>query len=178
MTSGWPALAAVVLVTTGSRPAFAGDAAPIEAVSDDAGVVTTRALTAASSERALALIRDPALVHRISGDDGVLTATPASELGAGCVRLTYARSSLVGKVAYTAKACPTAAGIRCDLIDSTTFRAMSSEWTVREAPGGAELTYVYHADVALPVPAFVIRRSTEAAVAEMMTRVVERLDVN
>lgn len=170
-----PALAMMLWAVVSSVPASAGDAAPIEAVSDAAGEVTTRALTAASAAEALALVRDPLLVHRISGDDGVLTAAPASELGAGCLRLTYARTSLVGKVAYTAKACPTDNGIRCDLLDSSTFRAMSSQWTVRDVPGGAELTYVYRADVALPVPAFIVRRSTEAAVAEMMTRVVERL---
>ncbi|MEQ1502338.1 MAG: SRPBCC family protein [Myxococcota bacterium] len=159
----WPALLVWVVPSPAAEPTVS---------TDDAGVVRATAIVSAPVADALALVRDPDAVHRLSGDGATLTATPDG----GCYRLAYALDTAIADVAYTARACPTADGFRSDLTESEAFRSMASEWTVRAVPGGTELTYVYRADVALPLPRFVIRRSTERAITEMMARVVARLD--
>lgn len=151
--------------------AVATAGAPVVAT-DASGIVRARAVVSASSSEVLALVRDPSTMHAISGDSGTLTSVPSGS----CFAISYHRSSVMGPIAYTSRACPTAQGIRSELVESETFRQMTSEWTVRATPAGTEISYIYQADVSLAVPTFLLRRSTEAAITEMMTHLVARLD--
>lgn len=135
------------------------------------GAMTSTVVVSASAEAALALLRDPLAVHTLSADPGTLRATPDG----ACTRIAYERSTFVGPVAYTARGCPTESGYRTDLTESASFSRMTTEWRVRPVPGGAEVTYRYDADVTAPVPDFIVRRSTVAAVGDLMDRLVARL---
>ena len=146
-------------------------AAP-EVTTDDAGVVRGRVLVSAPVDRALALVRDPKALNALSEDGSTVTTAPDGT----CLKIGYAMENPIANVAYTARGCPTASGFRTDLVQSETFRSMSSEWTVRAVEGKTEITYVYQADVAIPVPGFIIRRSTQSAITKAMTRVAARLE--
>lgn len=147
-----------------------GWAAEPEVSTDDAGVVHARVVVSAPVADVLALVRDPQAMHALGGDGSVLKSTP----DAPCFRIDYALETTIANVAYVARACPTARGFKTDLVSSESFRSMSSEWTVQEVPAGTEVVYTYRADVALPVPGFIVRRGTQSAITKMMTRVAAR----
>lgn len=138
---------------------------------DDSGVVRATALVAAPPADALKLIRDPLAIHALSSDEGALKSQPDGD----CFALSYERSSPFGVVTYRARACPTASGMRSDLVQSDSFRSMTSVWTVKETAQGTEISYLYDADLSIAVPSFLVRRSTESAITKMMARIVARL---
>lgn len=140
---------------------------------DAQGVVRGTVVVSAPLDRTLALVRDPARVLAVSGDGGTLRTAPDGD----CLVLDYALDTLFADVAYRARGCPTDAGFRAELVESRSFRAMRYEWSARATPDGTELRYEYHADVALPVPSFVVRQQTERALRDTLRRVGAALDV-
>lgn len=143
-----------------------------EVTTDDAGVVRASVVVSATPSEALALLRDPEAMHRLSQDGSTLASTPDGS----CFRIDYALDTAVGDVAYTGRGCPTATGFETKLVKSESFRSMTSVWTVREVPAGTEVSYVYQADVALPVPGFIVRRSTQSAITKVITKVAAALE--
>jgi carbon monoxide dehydrogenase subunit G len=137
---------------------------------DEAGVVRATAVVSAPPEQVLALLRDPASLHAVSGDEGKMSAV----LNAGCFDVSYELDEVLADVQYTARACPTATGMRSDVVKSNVFRRMYSEWRVREVAGGTELSYEYKAELSLPVPDWMVRKRTKGAIAEMMARVASK----
>lgn len=142
-------------------------AATPSVTTDDAGVVHARMVVAAPPAEVLALVRDPDALHRLSDEGSTVTNTPDGS----CYRIAYALDTPIATVAYTARGCPTPTGFETKLEHSDSFRAMTSRWSVREVPDGSEVSYTYAADVSLPVPGFIVRRSTHSAIAKVMTKV-------
>ncbi len=137
---------------------------------NEAGVVHAVAVVPRPPGEVLAFIQDPNAVHAASGDAGKLKAVP----NAGCYDVTYTLANVVANVSYLAHACPTQNGFRSDVVESPTFRSQKAEWSVRPVAGGAEVTYVYEADIALPLPKWLIRHRTESAIRAMMTRIAAK----
>ena len=146
-------------------------AADLSVSTDAAGTVHASAVVPATPAVALALVRDPVAVLKLSGEAGTLAAKPT----ATCYDVAYALENILINVAYTARACQTVTGVRSQLVQSDSFKQMSTEWTVREVPGGSELVYTYTAELNVPVPNWLIRKRTEASIATMMQAVVGKL---
>jgi hypothetical protein len=143
---------------------------------DEAGVVRATAVVEASLPEVLALIQSPEKLFaatRGGDEDSSLTTTAAD---AGCMRVTYNRKTPIGPVSYVARGCPTAAGLRTTLLESESFESMSYEWTARPVDGGTEVTYTWQGRVTLPVPGWIVRKSTENSIRETMGKVTAHFD--
>jgi hypothetical protein len=134
------------------------------------GTVRGELVVNVTVEEALALLQDPQAMHQLSGDGGALRVSP----GPDCAGLEYQLGGVI-PVHYKARGCKTAGGFRTEVIESRTFKSMVAEWRAQPTAEGTALVYTWKADLAIPVPAFVVRRSTEAAIQRLLDGLAARL---
>jgi hypothetical protein len=147
-------------------PALAGDVA-VEEVGD---LVRATVVVAAPISDVLALIRNPTATAALC-DQGDFTVAPAAN---GCFDVSFALEHSLVAVAYRALSCPTASGMRTELVQSDTFRTLDSEWTVRPVAAGTEISYSYRAELSLPLPGWLVRRSTLGEISSVMDALAAR----
>jgi hypothetical protein len=146
--------------------ALAGDIA-VEEVGD---LVRATVVVAAPVSDVLALIRNPTATASLC-DQGDFTVAPAEN---GCFDVSFALQQGLVAVAYRALSCPTASGMRTELVQSDTFRKLNSEWTVRPVAAGTEIAYSYRAELSLPLPSWLVRRSTLGEISNVMDELAAR----
>lgn len=157
----------MVIVFLGISGAFASEG---QVRTEADGTVRGELVVPVPLSEALAVLQDPLVMHQLSRDGGELRVTP----GTACSVLEYELGGMI-PVHYTARGCRTSAGFRTEVVDSRTFKSMVSEWQAQPVPEGTALVYTWKADLAIPVPAFVVRPSTEAAIQRLLEGVAGRL---
>jgi hypothetical protein len=149
--------------------AFAG---PSVTVVENDGMVRASVVVGAPYAEVLAMVRDPSETAAMS-PEGTFQVAPAA---AGCFDIEFTARTWLASVWHRSLSCPTSSGMRMSLVESDTFRALSSEWAVRSLSTGTEVSYTYRADLAVPVPAWIVRRATREAIVDLMLRVAARFD--
>lgn len=117
-------------------------------------------------DEVIAYVRDPHHPAALSAD-GKFVLTPRPD---GCWDQQFAMSYGPLDFGYLAAYCPTPIGASAKLTKSDSFRELAFAWEVRAVPAGTEVTYVYHAILDLPLPGWLIRRSTRNSTVGLMER--------
>jgi hypothetical protein len=144
-------------------------AAPVTYV-EEAGVVRASVVVPVALDVVVPYLRNPHETVKLS-HDGQFTVKDRPD---GCWDYAFeANYGWIG-VSYEALSCPTATGQDAKMVKSESFTEMAFQWSARTVPTGTEVTYTYKAVSTLPVPAWMMRRSTKSSIVGVMERFAAR----
>lgn len=141
--------------------------APAVTVGDD-GFVTGTVQVGASPEEALIKLADPLWVAATDGSGTVITVVGAD---GACTVLDYTSPTVVGPIRYVIRQCPAERGVDFSLVEPGSMKAYAARWRVDPAASGAVVTYAVRVEPAVPMPRFMMNRTTAAGVTHMLTKI-------
>lgn len=166
----WGPVLALLLVASS---ATAGpDSGAFQAVIADDGAVIGTVTVASPPDAARAKVTDPAWVASV-GDDS--TTVKVSEQDDGCAILDYVSEHPIATATYRVRQCPTATGVSATLVESDFFSTYEQSWSVIPDGTGSALRYRLNVVSTLPVPKWIVRKTTRGSVEKLMQRVGETL---
>lgn len=121
-------------------------------------------------DRVLGFLRDPRNPAALY--DGKITFAARED---GCFDQRFEASYGVMAVSYLALTCPTASGTRSQLVQSDSFEDLAFRWEAVPLDSGIEIAYTYRGVLKLPIPKWMVRRSTRNATVELVERVAATL---
>jgi len=145
-------------------------AEPMVEVTD--GVVRGHVTVKASPQAAMALLADPPRVYAVSQGEGYVKVTPD-----GACKLTeeYHPHPLAA-VRYSLRVCPSTDSVSAELVRSDDIKVYSSLWRVTETDAGTRLDYQLDVQPDLPLPQWVVNRSTSSSVDDLLHKLAAHLE--
>ncbi|MEQ1570607.1 MAG: hypothetical protein ABMA64_33570 [Myxococcota bacterium] len=150
--------------------AIAAAAEPTLVVTD-AGTIRGTVFVGAAPDRVKALLLDPDQRLATVSGEGTRSTT---EVDGACVLEHSDVPHPIRAVSYTVRSCPTATGVRSELVRSDDLTRLTSVWTVEVAEGGSRVTYELDAVPSFPLPSFVARASAKGGVYDALAAVARR----
>lgn len=162
----------LVLLLTASSAIAGPDAGAFQAVIADDGAVVGTVTVASPPDAARAKVTDPAWVAS-TGDDS--TTVKIAEQDGECAILDYVSKHPVATATYRVRQCPTATGVSATLVASESFSTYEQSWSVTPEGTGSALRYRLNVVSTLPVPKWIVRKTTRRSVEKLMQRVGTKL---
>ncbi len=119
----------MLLLSLVASPAFAGDP---EFVWEDDGTLRATVLFEAPLADVKKLLADPIKSIGLSPDVKKVTATAKGD----CHQVVVTTTGITDPFQYTALRCPTATGIKDELVASEDYEIQNSEWVLKAVDGG------------------------------------------
>ncbi len=146
-------------------------AEPTVEIGED-GLVRGQVVVSASTEAVLALLGDPERINAVNGGQGKVTAKPDGD----CIRSEEVHPHPIATVAYTVRICPTKDGFSETLVEPGDMKRYVSQWHVTTTPAGTKIAYELDIQPDIPVPAWIVRKSTKRSVQHLLTRIAAHLE--
>ncbi|MCO4771023.1 MAG: hypothetical protein KDA24_13395 [Deltaproteobacteria bacterium] len=140
---------------------------------DDTGTVVGTVTLASAPSAVLAKVSDPAWVARLGGGDS--TTVEVASTDGDCQILDYVSEHPIATAEYRVRQCLLEGGTRTRLVESEAFSTYEQSWTVSPSGAGTHVTYRLQVVSTLPVPQWMVRRSTKSSVHKLMKRLGEAL---
>ena len=147
-------------------------AVAVTATIGDDGVVTGTTVVASTPEVVRSKVGDPAWVATIGGAE---TDVTVAALDGDCQVLDYVSNHAVATARYRVKQCPSADGFVANLVESDAFSFYRTSWSITPVGDGTRLLYRIELVSTLPVPKWIVRRSTRSSVEHMMESIAKAL---
>ena len=138
-----------------------------EVVVTDSGTVRGSVTVAAAPDQVQALVEDPDRMATAVGGGLQVSHTPDGD----CLQVTTRAPHPVMAVEYTVRSCPTDRGLQSTLVHSDDLSRFAAAWTVEAIEGGSRVTYDLDVQPKVPLPGFVVRRSTRRGVRDALTAI-------
>ena len=147
-------------------------AAAVTATIGDDGAVTATTVVASSVDVVRSKVGDPVWVAMIGGKN---TDVAVAGTKGDCQVLDYVSRHSIATTRYRVKQCPSPEGFVANLVESEAFSSYRTTWSVTPSEAGPLLTYRLELVSTLPVPKWMVRRSTRSSVEHMMESIAEAL---
>ena len=150
--------------------ALAADSEPVITTMSDGTVVGTVHVEA-SPDAIKEMLADPAAAVRLAPE--VLSAASALAPDGRCQLLEVRTQGLWNPLKYRAKVCPTSTGYSTELVDSDSFLALNTSWTITSADGGADVEFRVKSSIA-SIPDPLVRKGTERSMTQTLLALVKQ----
>ncbi len=147
-------------------------AVAVTATIGDDGAVTGTTVVASTPDVVRSKVGDPAWVATIGGAE---TDVIVAAVDGDCQVLDYVSHHAIATARYRVKQCPSADGFVANLVESDAFSFYRTSWSVIPADEGTRLLYRIELVSTLPVPKWIVRRSTRSSVEHMMESIAKAL---
>jgi len=144
-------------------------ASPVVEVSD--GAVIGHVIVKASPEAALTLLADPSGVFAVSQGEGYVRATPDG----ACLLTDEYHPNAVMDVHYSLRVCRSEDSVVAELVSSEDIKTYSSLWRVSATEAGTRLDYRLDVRPDMPLPQWVINRTTQGSVEDLLIKLEAHL---
>ncbi len=114
-----------------------------------------------------ALVEKPVELAKVTAADATITSEPAAQ--PGCRKVTTHSPHPIMAVTYVSRDCNTDRGVTSQLVESKQLSEFEAVWSLEAKGEHTVVTYDLDIKTNLPLPGFIVRRSTRRAVVDALT---------